>query len=375
MEFLLLLKVLHVYKDFDPPVQGGIEGFMARSCRYQRAWGDVSALTCSRSWRSRKVCHDGISVQEVGEWGRFLQAPIAPLFPLHMRRAQPDVTVLHMPNPTAEVAWLVAGCPGSLVVRYHSDVVRQARAMKVYAPIQHQVLRRAARILPTSSQYLETSATLAPHRERCQVVPLGIDVAAFQQPEGPQVAALHQEYGGSFVFFCGKHRYYKGLQVLVDAAAQIGAPVVIAGDGPERPALIEAASRKGVTVHFPGALSHAELVNHLHACAVFAFPSIARSEAFGMAIMEAHAAGCPVVATRLGTGVEFINLDGETGYNVEPNNPTALADGINALLANPAKAQEMGNAARKRIETEFGADVIAEREWQCYQESLACLPK
>ncbi len=348
---------------------------MARTCQHQRALGAVSALTCSRSWRTRPVDHDGIAVLEVGEWGRFQQAPVAPLFPWHLRRAKADVIVLHLPNPTAEVAWLLAGCPGTLVIRYHSDVVRQARAMRFYGPIQQEVLRRAARILPTSPQYLETSACLAPHRDRCQVVPLGIDVAAFQCPDAGQVAALQRRYGGSFVFFCGKHRYYKGLQVLVDAAARIEAPIVIGGDGPERASLMAAASRQGVTMHFPGALSHEELVNHLHACTLFAFPSIARSEAFGVAIMEAHAAGRPVVATRLGTGVEYINVDGETGYNVEPNDPSALAESINALLADPEKARALGAAARLRIETDFRADIIAEREWQCYQEALACVPK
>ena len=348
---------------------------MARTCHYQQAWGEVSALTCSRTWRSRQVVHDGIAVTEVGEWGRFQHAPIAPLFPWYMRRAKADVTVLHLPNPTAEVAWLLAGCPGTLVIRYHSDVVRQARAMQFYGPIQQAVLRRAACILPTSPRYLETSATLAPHRDRCQVVPLGIDVGTFQQPDEGRVAALKRAYGGAFVFFCGKHRYYKGLQVLVDAAAQIGAPIVIGGDGPERASLMTAASGKGVAIYFPGALSHEELVNHLHACALFVFPSIARSEAFGVAIMEAHAAGRPVVATRLGTGVEYINVDGETGYNVESNNPSALAESINTLLADPAKAHELGTAARCRIEAEFRADVIAEREWQCYQEILACVPK
>lgn len=372
MELAHSLKVLHVYKDFDPPVQGGIEGVLARTCHYQQAWGDVSALTCSRCWRSRKTRHDGVLVREVGEWGRFQHAPVAPLFPCYLRNARADVTVMHMPNPTAEVAWLLAGCPGTLVIRYHSDVVRQARAMKVYGPIQQQVLRRATRILPTSLQYLNTSAPLAAHRERCRVVPLGIDVTAFQAPDAGRVAALREAYGGPFVFFCGKHRYYKGLQVLVEAAARIHAPVVIAGDGPERPALVTAAAHAGGAIDFPGALSHEELVDHLHACALFAFPSVARSEAFGVAIMEAHAAGRPVVATQLGTGVEFINLDGETGYNVTPGSSAALADGINALLADPARAQAMGKRARQRVESEFRADLIAAREWQCYEESLAC---
>lgn len=369
MESKPLLKILHVYKDFDPPVQGGIEGHVARCCRYQQAWGDVSALTCSRSWYSRVVEHDGVRVTEVGEWGRFLGAPVSPRFPEFLRREHADVTVIHIPNPTAEIAWLLARSSGALVVRYHSDVVRQARSMRFYGPIQQRLLARATLILPTSPQYLATSTTLAPHRARCRVVPLGIDAAAFQQPDAERVAELHRKYPEPFVFFCGKHRYYKGLDTLVAAAPAIKAPVVVAGDGPERPRLEAMAGELGGQVHFPGALSHKDLVAHLHACALFVFPSTARSEAFGVSIMEAHAAGKPVVATRLGTGVELINEDQQTGLNVAPGDPGALAEAVNALLDNPGRRNAMGLAAQIRVTSKFDGGQCAKEEWLLYQEA------
>ena len=176
------MKILHVYKDFDPPVRGGMERHIALNCRFQRQWADVSALTCSRTWRTRHVVRDGTPVTEVGEWGRFQSAPASPLFPYYLRRLKADIVVVHVPNPTAEMGYLLARPKGRLVVRYHSDVVRQAAAMKVYGPLQMTFLRQADIIIPTSEIYAKTSSMLRQLADRCAVVPLGIIAEEFRHP-------------------------------------------------------------------------------------------------------------------------------------------------------------------------------------------------
>jgi len=371
------MKIVHIYKDFDPPVHGGMERHIALMCRYQRQWADVEALVCSRSCRSRVVQRDGTRVTEVGEWGRFQSAPVSPLFPWYMRRLKADAIVVHVPNPTAEVGYLLSRPRGKLVVRYHSDVVRQAAAMKVYGPVQVKFLLKADMILPTSESYVRTSATLQAVQARwadnqrdlrMRVVPLGIIPEEFTRPEGARVAALRAAYGGDYVLFSGLHRYYKGLEYLVQASKKIHAPVVIAGDGPERSRIEALARALGVNVAFPGRLSPADLVAHLHGCAVFVFPSVVRSEAFGISMLEAHVCGKPVVATRIGTGVECVNLDGKTGFNVPPRDPEALAEAVNGLLADENLRRSMGEFARRRVETEFTAEHVARQEFALYQE-------
>ncbi|MDQ1256199.1 MAG: hypothetical protein QG656_795 [Candidatus Hydrogenedentes bacterium] len=366
-----LLKILHVYKDFDPPIRGGMERHMALMCRFQRQWAEVEALTCSRSLWTRVMDRDGTKVTEVGEWGRFQSAPASPLYPWYLRRLRADVVVVHVPNPTAELGWLMARPAGKLVVRYQSDVVRQAAAMRFYGPFQMTFLRKAAMILPSSQQYLDTSPVLQTLRDRCRVVPLGILPEEFAVTDAGRVQALRDQYGGGFVFFAGRHRYYKGLEYLVRAAKRIHAPVVIAGDGPERPRCEALARELGVTIAFPGLLTHEDLVAHLNACAVFAFPSIVRSEAYGIAMLEAQACGKPVVATKLGTGVEFVNLDDQTGINVPPMDADALAEALNTLIDDPRRCAEMGAFAKKRIETEFRAETVARTEFELYRELLA----
>ena len=365
------MKILHAYKDFDPPIRGGMERHIALMCRFQRQWADdVQALTCSRSFRTHHKERDGTLVTEVGEWGRFQGAPVAPLYPYYLRKHQADVFVIHSPNPTAEVSCLLFPPKGRLVVRYHSDVVRQASAMRVYRPILMKFLARADMILPTSEPYLKTSPFLIPFKDKCRVVSLGIVPEDFAAPGAERIGALTERYGGAFVFFSGRHRYYKGLENLVRAAGEIQARVVIGGDGPERPSLEGLAAELDVDVTFTGELSHDDLVAHLHACSVFAFPSVERSEAFGISILEAQVCGKPVVATKLGTGVEFANLDGVTGLNVEPRNPAALAEAINRLLSDSSLASRLGQQGRERVLDEFVAEKIAEQEFALYREVL-----
>ena len=362
------MKILHVYKDFDPPVRGGMERHMALMCRFQREWADVEAMTCSRSMLTSVVDRAGTKVTEVGEWGRFQGAPIAPKFPLHLRMAKADVTVVHVPNPTAELSWLVSRPKGKLVVRYQSDVVRQARAMRVYAPWQQKFLAKADVILVSSQQYLDSSETLAVFKDKCRVVPLGIVAEDFSSPDAELLTECHDHYGKRYVLFAGRHRYYKGLQVLVKAAQAIDATVVIAGDGPERKRLEAMAQQLGGEVEFPGMLSDAQLVAYLHGAAVVVFPSVARSEAYGFGILEAHACGTPVVATQLGTGVELVNQDGVTGINVAVNDVDALAEAVNFLLADDALRTRYGAQAKTRVVEEFNARHIAELEFSIYQE-------
>ena len=366
------MDILHVYKDFDPPVRGGMERHIALMCRFQREWADVRALMCSRRLRTATATRDGTEVREVGEWGRFQGAPVSPMFPYHLRAMAADVVVIHVPNPTAELSYLLSRPRGRLVVRYHSDVVRQAAAMKLYRPFLMKFLAKADTILPTSEQYLNTSPVLQPFRDKCRVVPLGIVAEEFAPPGSDSIRVLRERYGGRFVLFSGRHRYYKGLEYLVRAAKDIDARVVIAGTGPERARTEALAQELGAGVEFVGALSHEDLVVHLHACDVMAFPSVERSEAFGISILEAHACGTPVVATTLGTGVEFANLHDRTGLNVTPRDAGALAASINKLLHDATLRGRLGETARARVRKEFDARQVARTEFEIYQEVAQC---
>jgi glycosyltransferase involved in cell wall biosynthesis len=133
--------------------------------------------------------------------------------------------------------------------------------------------------------------------------------------------------------------------------------VEIAGDGPERPELEREARRLGLEHHIRFLGWQADLRASMRRWQIFAQPSV--EEGFGIAALEAMAAGLPVLATRVGGLPELVE-DDVTGILLPPGDPPALAHALARLLGNPATRRAMGNAARERARTHFSPDRMVE---------------
>ena len=147
----------------------------------------------------------------------------------------------------------------------------------------------------------------------------------------------------------------KGQTVIVDAMSAIaarfpGARAVLAGDGPELPALRERAAARGVaaSVLFPG--SFKEPWDLLRAADVFVLAS--EIEGLPLVVLEAMSQGVPVVATDVGGMPEAV-IDGETGLLIPPGDPAALTAAITRILGDADLALRMRNAALIRFEQRF----------------------
>jgi glycosyltransferase involved in cell wall biosynthesis len=344
------VKITHVYKDYYPPVRGGIEQTIELAARSQAALGHEVTVLVSASGGRRTTTETiaGVRVVRVAEWGRAMSSPLCPGFPARPR--------------------------GALVVTYHSDVVRQRMVMPVYGPFVRALLRRADVVLPTSDRYVDFSPFLREVRERCRVVPSGIDLSALAGIDRDSEAAvrLRERYGGPFVLFVGRMRYYKGLDVLLRAMTLVRGRAVIVGDGPMRDALhaLHAELGLGDRVRFAGSISDDDLRTHLAAAAVGVLPSTHPSEALGLAQIEYLAAGLPSVCTELGTGTSFVNRDGETGFVVTPGDPAELAAALSRLLEDEALSRRMGDAGRARAQEVFSSDAMVRGYQAAYEEAI-----
>src|SRR5262249_27492484 len=149
----------------------------------------------------------------------------SPRLTLELRRLRPDIIHLHAPYPIGELAALVATPQVPTIITYHSDIVRQRALLRVYSPLLRVVLCRAARILPTSPAYRDSSPWLAQVRDQCTVVPLGIDLSPFTDGS--------RQSDGRTLLFVGRFRYYKGIQYLLEALTHLpNARLVLVGGGP-----------------------------------------------------------------------------------------------------------------------------------------------
>lgn len=370
------MRILHLYKDYFP-VLGGIENHIRLLAEGQVARGhEVTVLVTSLGPRTELHEMAGVRVIKAARVATLASAPLSLALPLWLRRLQPDVTHLHFPYPVTEVAnWLV-GRGRRTVVTYHSDVVRQKGLLLLYAPLMRHILRRVDRIIATSPAYIHSSDVLAPLAARCTVVPPGVETARFAAPaDPPAVAAVRARWGpGPRLLFVGKHRYYKGLDDLIRALPALpGVRLMAVGEGAMTPVWQALAVELGVAerVHFPGEIPDGELPLYFQAADLFVLPASHRSEAFGLVLVEAMAAGLPVVTTELSTGTSWVNRHGETGLVVPPRDPTALARAIAELLADDARRAALGRAAQARAVAEFNKERMIERVLTLYEEILA----
>jgi glycogen synthase len=140
------------------------------------------------------------------------------------------------------------------------------------------------------------------------------------------------------------------------------AAVVLVGDGPLRPALERQAARLGPgRVRFQGFVPHAEVPAWLAAADVLVLPSV--YEELGSVLLEAMAAGLPVVASEVGGIPDAL---GPAGLLVPPGDPAALAAAVDQVLEDPALAAELARAARRRAAA-CSWDTLAGRVLEVYR--------
>ena len=253
------MKVLQVYKDYYPPVRGGIEGHInLLATGLKRRGYDVSVLVSNTGFHLLEEEIDGIRVTRVPQVGRFTSAPINMTFIHWLKKLARDADVLHFhfPNPTAEFSYLLTGLDKRVIVTYHSDIVRQARLGKIYSPFMKRFLDKAETIIATSPAYLNSSAVLNQYRFKCKVVPLGIDLSRFssEKRDESSIDRVRRAYHRPIILFIGRFRYYKGLHILIEAMKEVDAVLLMIGTGPLEKALREqaAAADLGAKVIFLG---------------------------------------------------------------------------------------------------------------------------
>lgn len=188
---------------------------------------------------------------------------------------------------------------------------------------------------------------------------------------GPRRRAAWGVSGRGPVFgTLGRLTEEKGHGTLIEAFARVRvrrpkAVLVLIGEGPDESLLREHARRLGVgdAVVFPG--YDPEAAGSLAALDVYVHPSY--YEGLGIAIVEAMAAGRPVVATRVG-GVLDVVAEGRTGLLVPPGDAAALSEAMETLAGEPERAQGMARAGRERAMEKFGVD----RMVAAYAEVYGC---
>ncbi|WP_288129619.1 glycosyltransferase [Microbulbifer sp.] len=360
-------RILQCYRTFFPESQGGLEQVVLEVAQNVDGCG---VLTLADG-PAHKCLTEGVPVIAERRWFSVASCCIGPGLVRALYRLKASLLHFHFPWPFGDLAYLLAGGSRPLIVTYHSDIVRQRFLGALYRPLMNRFLARADRIVATSENYVESSSVLAAHREKIEVIPLGISERGYPVVSAAELGTASERYGRDFMLFVGVLRYYKGLDHLIRAA--VGRPyrIVIAGKGPELGRLRTLAQELGAeNVVFAGFVSDEEKVALMKLCRAVVFPSHLRSEAFGVTLIEGLMYGKPLISCEIGTGTSFVNQDGETGHVVSPADPAALREAMDDLWYEPATAERMGRAGRRRYEALFTGERMAAAYKKLYHEVL-----
>lgn len=345
------MRVLQLGKYY-PPVPGGIETHLRELCAGIAAQGVRVACAVSAPGRMGSRSQDGRT--PVLAFGKLFPGlpPVNPALPRWFCRNRNgfDVVHMHAPNPWAELCCLLFP-PKRLIVSYHADIVGKACA-PFYLPFQKALLRRADAIVVASRSLLGSSRVLRPFAQKCVVIPYGVDAARFKKADKAAVARLRSLGKPPYFLYVGRLVPYKGLRVLLDAMRGVPGTLFVVGVGPLLRDLRAQALAAGIAerVRFFPKVTDNELPDFFHAADAFVLPSVTRAEAFGIVQLEAMACGKPVISTRLGTGVDEVNVHGRTGLTVVPGDAAGLRGAMRALAERQALRARLGAQARRRAQ-------------------------
>ncbi|MCP4681558.1 MAG: glycosyltransferase [Desulfobacterales bacterium] len=230
------------------------------------------------------------------------------------------------------------------------------------------MVKNADRIICTSNTYLKHSAALRQWKKKCHVVPLGLDPDRLNS-DG-KIEAAEKDKSSLTVLSIGRFTYYKGFEYLVTAAEKVpDTDFIIVGDGPEYSNIKTQVDKKKLNnrVFLPGKVSRNELIHLFGHCDIFCLPSLERTEAFGLVLLEAMYFSIPLITTTIkGSGVNEVNQHETTGLQVPVANADAIAEAIFSLKKNTEKRKETGRQARKRFDSFFHIQPVAERITRLY---------
>ena len=366
------MRVMLVTSQFAPEL-GGVPRLLWQFCAHHPPGVELRVMSVRQQPRDFYQTFDAAAAMSIDRVRPLRAAGLTSLWMAArllrgLAQWRPDVILCGVAYPTAIIVRAVTRLlPMPYVVYAHSEDVTVLGARKRAA--LSAALRRAAAV-PTASQFTRAALrALGVDETRALVAPPGIELG--RQP-GTQPQLLEALRDRWMLLTVARLVMRKGQDTVIRAlpaiAAQLpGAHYVMVGAGPDEAYLRGLAESAGVSdrVTFAGAVSDDELPAYYRACQAFVMPTRlsddgSEVEGFGLAYLEAAAAGKPAIASPSGGAGEAV-LDGETGLLVPARDFNELARAVLRLAHEPGLARRLGEAGRRRVEHDYTPNAFAAR--------------
>lgn len=356
-------RILHISKYYYP-FSGGTEQ-IARDCvnALKGAYKQKVIAFNDDNKNDEISTVDGIEVIKCGTVAKISSQSVSLSYRKKLRETLdefcPDIVVFHYPNPfVASILLKEIKRDTKLVIYWHLDIVKQKILRKFFNGQNRKLLTRADKVIATSPNYIDGSKWLQSARSKCVVVPNCINVERMEITSEIEKGAAEIRKANKDKIICvavGRHTEYKGFKYLIQAGRLLDESfrIYITGKGELTEELHKEASGDSKIV-FTGRIDDTELKALLLASDIFCFPSISKNEAFGVALAEAMYYEKPAVTfTILGSGVNYVCINGENGIEVDNKDVRAYAEALKTLKEDKNLREKYGTAAKKRVEENF----------------------
>ena len=364
------MKILQIGKFY--PIIGGVEKVMRDLTEGISARGIRCDMLCAllpgseiEQIDKKRARHIGKNlIIELNENGKIICVPaikkvkatmLSPAMLSYLKRHcnEYDIVHIHHPDPMAALALKLSGYKGKVILHYHSDILSQKKLLKLYKPLQSWLLKRADKIVGTTPVYIKESPFLKNYQQKCTYVPIGIEPVVYSEEEAEKI---RNKFGNKkIILSIGRLVPYKGYEYLIEAAKYLTDEyhLVIGGGGPLKDELQAKIEQLGLEnkVTLAGYIDYKDLPAYFGACHIFVLSSVMKTEAFGIVQIEAMSCSKPIVATKIeGSGVSWVNKEGESGLNVPPMIAESLT---NAIFAVDKEYNKYSVGAKERFNSVF----------------------
>ncbi len=376
------MKIAHVVCTL-PPYGGGIGVVAHHYAETQIKRGhDVTVFSINYK-KTEKLTYE-YKVVRLWPWLRYHNAAVLPQLFWRLRKF--DIIHLHFPFFGAALfvylLKLIRGKKVKLVVSYHMDVVGSGlwkTFFKFYNKfVLHKIIQKADRIVVASCDYIENS-NIADyyfrHGDKFVELPFAVSYRYSPQQKNPSLMTKYkfnsEDRIVGFVGSLDAAHYFKGVNYLITAVSKIENPrvkVLIVGEGNLKSKYQRLAEELGIKhrIIFAGYVTSDLLPEHYNLFDIFVLPSVDKSEAFGLVLLEAMACGKPLIASNL-KGVRSVVIPGQNGLLIEPKNAKDLTDKITYILNNQKLRQQFSLNGQNIVNTKYRWPIVVDHLLEMYK--------
>ena len=248
-----------------------------------------------------------------------------------------DFLHIHLPNPMMVILLFFFRRNEKIIIHWHSDILSYSLLSVLFRPFEYWILKKSYKIILTSRNYLKGSHVLRFFIRKIIINnPTTYDLSKVKVKEKPNLFKK-KKLNKKIILFVGRLVKYKGLYEFLQHINLLNKDciLVIVGDGPEKKKLHNLIKYRNLQdkVFFIERLKFKDYVFLLKNSFLFILPSLTRQEAFGMVLIEALSVGLPIINFNIeNSGVNFVNKNNLTGFNIEYLNYNKFFNKINMLV-------------------------------------------